>query len=154
LGEYPSYFDIIFDVWGAFSYSLEKVDILRKYYQSLSMFGDAYIVDGPASQIYKAPSSTLQFSNQNEPKGLFESLCDLFPNHFEKVHDYCYKMSRTTIRFPLENKCTYSYNKMIKVDPQSSHDENTLINACAMIHDGVSINANTSMNKKRKLRLV
>ncbi|HSX20962.1 MAG TPA: hypothetical protein VLG38_07580, partial [Gammaproteobacteria bacterium] len=79
---------IIFDVWGAFTYSLEKMLLLQQYYAALELNGKAYIYVGIGTENGKckdtAPSIILDGDETLNTKGrsILYELPTKFPQHF------------------------------------------------------------------------
>ena len=86
--------NIIFDVWGPFSYSLEKMDVLKKYYSLLQDGGRAFLFLGTcftqAGDISAMPQISFkgQDNTATDPEDILIGLTNRYPETF-KLNNKC-----------------------------------------------------------------
>lgn len=86
--------NIIFDVWGPFSYTLQKMDVLRDYFSLLQRGGRAFLYLGAclthSGEVSAMPKISFkgQDNTETEPEDILVGLSRHFPKIF-KLNDKC-----------------------------------------------------------------
>lgn len=108
--------NLIFDVWGAFSYSLEKMDLLKLYYDSLKLAGRAYIYLGSchSAKDEYSPEPCLSFKNDDgsisKPLPIIEALVTRYPGYFASNYSQSNVliMKKMTHSYPIKHNFEHS----------------------------------------------
>lgn len=95
-------FDLILDTWGAYSYSTNKFDLLKQYYESLHPGGIAHIYMGHIAL-------SISVGGRNVP--FFEWAIKNYPDIFSYTSPDCKSavtITKSTLRFPFMSATTLS----------------------------------------------
>jgi SAM-dependent methyltransferase len=77
-------FDVITDIFGAYYYSEDKIDLLRTYYDALRQGGQAFITTRNNSNDYELTMDTVSFDNRL--KYLKDFLAEYIPEIFKRTN--------------------------------------------------------------------
>jgi GNAT superfamily N-acetyltransferase/SAM-dependent methyltransferase len=110
--------DLIFDLWGVFAYSFEKVKVLQQYYDMLTPGGTAYIYIGPVFHLNGErcvdPRIKIITDKAQQPQRyelLFEALIKRFPEQFSSTNfNNILIVTKTSDKFPLVGNFDYSFS--------------------------------------------
>lgn len=105
-------YDFIMDVWGAYSYSEDKLGLLKQYHQALN--------DGGVARVYSSDKNELKIKSAKNRKASFfsEWSAKKFPDTFEYESSSIFSksgaliMRKTSARWPLESYDILSSQKV------------------------------------------
>lgn len=132
--EFTNHFDLILDSCGAFLYSEDKINILKQYYQSLRLNGQALIHVSRDSIYYSSNGSKIDWVN------LFEqNYSNTFQfNRVEFTNKYGLCMTKKSVIWPLPNYTIRESNyRPVFNNPKDNHSADSLSCGNAMAYDHV-----------------